>query len=83
MRSLGLAIKKNEIWYSVVEGNSMDDSYIVETGRQNFRAESQGLMLDFYNIFLELITKFKPDRISYKLSLDIKMGHRALVWSKC
>lgn len=74
MRSLGLAIKKNEVWYSVVEGNSMDDSYIVETGKQNFRAESQELMLDFYNIFLELITKYKPDRISYKLSLDIKMG---------
>lgn len=74
MRSLGLAIKKNEIWYSVVEGDSMDNSYILETGRQNFRAESQGLMLDFYNIFLELITKYKPDSISYKLSLDIKMG---------
>jgi hypothetical protein len=74
MRSLGLAIKKNEVWYSVVEGNSMDDSYIVETGKQNFRAESHGLMLDFYNIFLELITKYKPDSISYKLSLDIKMG---------
>lgn len=51
MRSLGLAIKKNEIWFSVVEGDSMDNSYIVETGKQNFRAESQGLMLDFHNIF--------------------------------
>ena len=29
MRSLGLAIKKNEIWYSVVEGDSMDNSYIL------------------------------------------------------
>jgi len=74
MKSLGLAIKKNEIWYSVIEGESMDSSCIIETGKQNFRAESQGLMLDFYNIFLELITKYKPDSISYKLSLDIKMG---------
>lgn len=74
MRSLGLAIKKNEIWFSVVEGESMGTSNIVETGKQNFRAESQRLMLDFYNIFLELITKYKPDSISYKLSLDIKMA---------
>lgn len=36
MRSLGLAIKKNEIWYSVVEGDSMANSYVLETGRQNF-----------------------------------------------
>lgn len=74
MKSLGLAIKKNEIWYSVIEGESMDNSCIIETGKQNFRAESQGLMLDFYNIFLELVTKYKPDCISYKLSLDIKMS---------
>lgn len=44
MRSLGLAIKKNEIWFSVVEGESMGTSNIVETGKQNFRAESQRLI---------------------------------------
>ena len=64
MKSLGLAIKKNEVWYSVIEGDSMDNSCIIETGKQNFRAESQGLMLDFNNIFIELITKYKPDSIS-------------------
>lgn len=74
MRSLGLAIKKNEISYCVVDGDSMDNSSIVEIGKQNFRVESSGLMLDFYNIFLELLTKYKPDSVSYKLSLEIKMG---------
>ena len=29
--------------------------------------------MDFYNIFTELITKYKPNVVSYKLSLDLKM----------
>ena len=30
-------------------------------------------MMDFYNMFLELITKYKPERVVYKLSLEITM----------
>lgn len=73
MKCLGVAIKKNEIWYSEVEGTSMKNAMILESGKQNYRADSPTLMLDFNNIFIELITKFRPDIVSYKLSLDIKM----------
>ena len=73
MRCLGLVIKKNEIWYSVVEGEKMESAVLHETGKQNYRTTSQTLMLDFSNIFLELITKYNPHKVVYKLSLDIKM----------
>lgn len=73
MRCLGIAIKKNEIWYSVVDGDEMDNATIFETGKQNYRAESQSLMMDFCNIFVELITKYRPDRVVYKLFLDANM----------
>ena len=46
---------------------------ICETGKQNYRPESTKLMLDFNNIFTELLAKFKPDVVSYKLSIDITM----------
>ncbi len=73
MRCLGIAIKKNEIWYSVVDGEQMEGALIYETGKQNYRAESQSLMMEFSNIFIELITKYRPDRVAYKLYLDTKI----------
>ena len=73
MKSLGIAIKKGEIWYSILEGTNKDVAIIGATGKQNYRPESTKLMLDFNNIFTELLAKFKPDVVSYKLSLDIKM----------
>ncbi len=54
MRCLGIAIKKNEIWYSVVDGEQMEGALIYETGKQNYRAESQSLMMEFSNIFIGL-----------------------------
>jgi hypothetical protein len=73
MKSLGIAIKKGEIWYSFIEGTNKDVAIIRETGKQNYRPESTKLMLDFDNIFTELLAKFKPDVVSYKLSLDTTM----------
>lgn len=73
MKSLGVAIKKGEIWYSFIEGTDREVAIISETGKQNYRPESNTLMMDFNNIFTELITKFTPDVVSYKLSLDITM----------
>lgn len=74
MRILGISIKKNELWYAVVEGSQMDDATIIDIGKQNFRNESATLMLDFHNLFNELISKYKPDRVAHKLSLDIKLN---------
>lgn len=73
MRCLGIAIKKNEIIYAVIDGYTMDDAIIYTTGKQNYRTESDTLMMDFSNIFLELITKYTPDRVAYKLYLDANM----------
>lgn len=51
----------------------MEGALIYETGKQNYRAELQSLMMDFSNIFIELITKYRPDRVAYKLYLDTKI----------
>lgn len=74
MKSLGIAIKKNEVRYGFAEGSDKETVVILETGRQNYRFDSQTLMMDFNNIFTELITKYKPDVVSYKLSLDLNMA---------
>lgn len=76
MKVLGIAIKKNEIWYSVVSGTEMNNAVVVDTGKHVFRAESsvQTLMMDFSNIYAELILKFKPERIAYKLFLEAVMN---------
>lgn len=75
MKCLGIAIYKNELWYSIIDGTKMNTAVIIETGKQNFRSDSktQLLMMDFCNIFNELIVKFKPDHVVYKLSLDASM----------
>ena len=73
MKSLGIAIKKGEVWFSFIEGTDRNVAIIRETGKQLFRPDSSSLMMDFNNIFGELIAKFSPDVISYKLSLDVNM----------
>ena len=75
MNCLGIAIKKNEIWYSLVRGTNMDDAIILNSGKQSFQSDDdiKSLMLKFSNIFTELITKFSPDCIAYKLSLNTTM----------
>lgn len=73
MRCLGIVIKKGEVWFAVLEGEQKDTAVILETGKQNFRPESSTLMMDFSNIFIELLTKYRPELVSYKLSLDLKI----------
>lgn len=60
MRCLGIAIKKNEIYYAVVEGERMGTAFLYDIGKQNYRFDSPTLMLDFQNIFVELLTRYKP-----------------------
>lgn len=73
MRNMGIAIKKNEIWFAVVDGSNKELSEIRYSGKENYRFDSAKLAMDFYNIFLELITKYNPEKVVYKLSLDINM----------
>lgn len=75
MISLGIAIKKNELWYSVIEGTKMENAAILNSGKQNFQSDTSSklLMMSFHSLFIELITKFHPDVIVYKLSLKANM----------
>lgn len=72
MRCLGFAIKKGEIWYAVLDGDKKTNSQIIFTGKHLFRAEScdTDLMMDFYNLFDEILTQYCPDKIAYKLHLE-------------
>lgn len=69
---LGIAIGKNKVFYSVIDGESKENCTIKNKGVINFQCESKTLMTDFSNIFNELISKFQPNSIGYKLFLDSK-----------
>lgn len=72
MKSLGFAIKKNELWYTLIEGTDIDHSKIVIQKKHNFQSSSEDtqLMQCFYNLFNEIITELKPDTVACKLSLN-------------
>ena len=73
MKSLGIVIKKNEVFYSVIEGDNTELSEIKATGKEKFNFESNSLMSDFNCIFIQLLTKYSPDIVSYKLSIDVNL----------
>lgn len=72
MKSLGFAIKKNEIWYTLIEGEKIDDANIIVVKKHNFQSETNvsQLMQSFYNLFYEIITELQPDTVVCKLSLN-------------
>lgn len=76
MKVLGIAIKKNELWFSVLEGETKDDATITLLDKRIFQAEQDlaELMLCFHNLFSELITEHAPVSIGVKLSLDVDMN---------
>jgi hypothetical protein len=72
IRSIGFAIKKHELWYSILDGDSQQDAFIIKTGKQIFNSnlDIPSLMLDFYNLFNEIITQYKPNMIACKVHLN-------------
>lgn len=72
MKSLGVAIKKNEIWYTLIEGESVANATIIVNKKHNFQSETNDaqLMQVFYNLFYEIITELNPDTVACKLSLN-------------
>lgn len=76
MKVLGIAIKKGELWFSVLDGTTKDNVNIVLIDKRNFQAEQDftELMLCFHNLFSELITEHTPASIGVKLSLDVNMN---------
>lgn len=76
MIKLGIAIKKGELWFSVLDGTKKDDATIVLIDKRNFQAEQEitELMVCFHNLFLELITAYEPSSIAIKMSLDTDMN---------
>lgn len=82
MRSLGVAVKKNEIWYSLLEGKNKDEAKVVEINKKKFNSDvaETDLVLDFYNTFDELLTEYKPDVVVYKMSLKMKLPQIAYMY---
>lgn len=74
MRVVGLAVKKGELWISVIEGETQENCSLINTEKFCFQADSpcSRLMFEFYNIFTEVIEKYNPDKIAYKVYLDAK-----------
>lgn len=75
MKSLGIVIKKNEVFYTIIEGDNADSSEIKDVGKEIFNCESTTLMSDFNCIFIQLLSKYSPDIVSYKLSHDVKLNN--------
>lgn len=72
MRILGISLRKDELHYAVIEGQRMLDSKVIELKKISVRSTGNvpELMNWFDSNFRELINKYKPDRIAYKLHLN-------------
>lgn len=70
MRTMGIALQKNYLRYSVMEGDKNNPS-LIDSGRLVTTApeEISQLMDWFETQFMHLINKYKPERIGYKLTL--------------
>ncbi len=74
MKSLGIAINKNKLSYSVLRKNDSDNIEILEIDKKNFQSDENicDLMQTFYHLFSEIISKHTPSFVVSKLSLNIK-----------
>lgn len=75
MKKLGLAIKKGELWHSVLEGDCINNASIVEIDKNIFPVDTEitELMNYFYNLYSEIITKHQPTSVAIKISLDANL----------
>lgn len=74
MRVIGFAVKKGELWISVLDGDSKETCKLKRTEKFSFQAntECSQLMYEFFNMFTEIIEKYSPDKITYKIYLNAK-----------
>lgn len=72
LRHIGFAIKKNELWYAIIDGTNKNNCQIVYCGKHNFQADQDfaDLMQCFYGLFNEILTDHKPDTVAYKVHLE-------------
>ena len=75
MRHIGFAIRKNELWYSVLVGDNKSACVIKYCDKHIYRADQSfpDLMLYFYNLFYEVLNEHNPDTVAYKIHLDSKL----------
>jgi len=71
---LGVSLRKSELYYSVIEGQEKREAKLLELNKINVRtAESiPELMNWFESNFLEILARFKPTKVGYKLHLNTK-----------
>ncbi len=76
MVKLGIAIKKGELWFSVLEGTTQADASVKLVDKRNFQTEQDvtELMMSFHSLFSELITAHRPSSIAIKMSLNVNIN---------
>lgn len=79
MRILGISLRKNELYYAVIEGAKKSESNLIELRKTNIRdTESTPELMNWFDSnFRELIEKFKPDHVTYKLHLNTNKDQMA------
>lgn len=72
MRILGISLRKNELYYAIIEGTKQFESNLIELKKTNIRDNENipELMNWFDSNFKELIERYRPDHIAYKLHLN-------------
>lgn len=72
MKIIGISLRKNELYYAVLEGKKRSEAQLVEMKKLSVRNYESipDLMNWFDSNFKELIIKFKPNRVAYKLHLN-------------
>jgi hypothetical protein len=71
--SMGVAIEKGKVSFAVICGQSMNDCFLKSCRTFNFNPDDIHLMTQFNNFFNEVITKFVPDVIGYKLASHMNL----------
>ena len=76
MRTIGFAITKDVLWFSVLDGAGKTDAKITTVDKQRFNSDLgvQELMVQFYNLFNELLEKYSPDSVACKVHLDSNLS---------
>lgn len=75
MKHVGIVIKKNELWFTVISGEDRGNCSIEYSGKHNYQADQDitDLMACFHGLFNEIISTYDPDSIGIKLHLESTM----------
>lgn len=74
MRILGIAVQKNYLRYSILEGTKAAPALIKKGRYPTTSPDEVPQLMDWFETqFEHLITQYKPNKIAYKLTLEPKL----------